>query len=289
PGAGAARLLAVAVGLGLALFAGWLLLSFVLLGLLLYLLLGSLFGRRGLDLCLDLVAEVDLSAAGILAVGGEVVLLAELTQLRGGDFELVGDPSISAALPHPGADLVELWLQRASCHRRASLFNLGCGPRLRHQERKRLEHRDDHDDHRRGQADSQHAEAHFAVLLVAGHAAFPRPVGGAAAQLLAATALQGRLLLEGDLELVDALTHSHRWPPGDRAAHRSKAARRLAEFKRDNDHDQQAPHSPRPARAARSSSLWKSGAKWSFGGIVSERARPRRTRIASTKRLPRWT
>ena len=37
---------------------------------------------------------------------------------------------------------------------------------------------------------------------------------------------------------------------------------------------QQAPQRPRPARAARSSSRWKSGAKRSFGGIVRVRARP---------------
>ena len=69
---------------------------------------------------------------------------------------------------------------------------------------------------------------HFAVLLVAGYAALARPVGGTAAQLLATAALQGRLLLEGDLELVDALTHSHRGRSGDRGADRSKGAQALA-------------------------------------------------------------
>ena len=75
----------------------------------------------------------------------------------------------------------------------------------------------DADRDRRGEADGEDAEADFAVLLVTGHAALARAVGGAAAQLLAPAALQGRLLLEGNLELVDALTHSHRgWPRGDR-------------------------------------------------------------------------
>ena len=36
---------------------------------------------RGLDLRLDLVAEIDLAAAGVLVVGVQVVLFAEITQL----------------------------------------------------------------------------------------------------------------------------------------------------------------------------------------------------------------
>ena len=44
----------------------------------------------------------------------------------------------------------------------------------------------------------------------------PRAVGGAATQLLAAAALQTGLLLEGRLELGDALSHSHRRGPGGR-------------------------------------------------------------------------
>ena len=44
------------------------------------------------------------------------------------------------------------------------------------------------------------------------------------------------------------------------------------------DQPSQAPHRPRPARAALSSSRRKRGAKRSLGGIVSERASPRRTR-----------
>ena len=45
-------------------------------------------------------------------------------------------------------------------------------------------------------------------LLGAGDAAGPRAVGGALAQLMAPAALQHRLLLEGELELREALTHS---------------------------------------------------------------------------------
>ena len=84
------------------------LLGFVLLGLGL-LLVGLLFlGRlaEGLDLRLDLVAELDL--AGVLLLGRELVPAAELAQLGRGDVELVGDPGIGAALADPGADLVEL-------------------------------------------------------------------------------------------------------------------------------------------------------------------------------------
>ena len=50
----------------------------VLLGFLLGVLL---LGRRRLDLGLDLVAEVDFAGAGVLVVGGEAVLFAELAQL----------------------------------------------------------------------------------------------------------------------------------------------------------------------------------------------------------------
>jgi hypothetical protein len=65
----------LAVPLGFALlFASGLLLRLVvvalgLLRLVLFLLLGGLFGRRRLDLGLDLVAEIDLDTAGVLAVG----------------------------------------------------------------------------------------------------------------------------------------------------------------------------------------------------------------------------
>ena len=84
----------------------------IVLGLgLLVLLLFGLFGGGSLDLGLDLVAEIDFAAGGVLLVGGEAVLFAELAQLGGADFELVGDPGVRAALADPGADLVELWLQ----------------------------------------------------------------------------------------------------------------------------------------------------------------------------------
>ena len=82
----------------------------VALGLLLGLRL-RLLGGCGLDLRLDLVAEIDFPGAGVILVGGEPVLFAELAQLRGADFELVGDPGVRAALAYPGADLVELGLE----------------------------------------------------------------------------------------------------------------------------------------------------------------------------------
>src|SRR5262249_38702377 len=110
PGARCAGLLVLAIAivlLGFGRFARGLLLL-VLVRLLFF---GGLFSRRRLDLGLDLVAQVELAAGGVLSVWGEVVLLAELAQLRGGDLELVGDPGVGAALAHPGADLVQLWLQ----------------------------------------------------------------------------------------------------------------------------------------------------------------------------------
>src|SRR5262249_51237700 len=60
-----------------------------------------LLRRGGLDLRFDLVAEVDFAGASVLVVGGEVVLLAELAQLAGADFELVGDPGVGPALVDP--------------------------------------------------------------------------------------------------------------------------------------------------------------------------------------------
>jgi TctA family transporter len=62
--------------------------------------------RRRLDLGLDLVAKI-VGVVG-LAVGRESVAAAEVSELRGGDLELVGDPSVRAALADPGADLVQL-------------------------------------------------------------------------------------------------------------------------------------------------------------------------------------
>src|SRR5262249_33409245 len=83
----------------------------------------SLLGCCCLDLGFDLVAEVDFARAGVFIIRREVVLLAELAKFGRADFKLVGDPGIGPPLSHPGADLVELRLQRASSHRRASLFN----------------------------------------------------------------------------------------------------------------------------------------------------------------------
>jgi len=75
------------------------------LGLLVLLLFGFL-GGGSLDLRLDLVAQSEFPAGGVLLVGGEAVLFAELAQLGGADFELVGDPGVRAALADPGADLI---------------------------------------------------------------------------------------------------------------------------------------------------------------------------------------
>jgi hypothetical protein len=85
-------------------------------------LFGLLLGGGGFDLRFDLVAQVDVVRAGVLVVGREFVLLAELAQLGRRDFELVGDPCVRAALVDPGADLIQLWLQRASWHWRGTLL-----------------------------------------------------------------------------------------------------------------------------------------------------------------------
>ena len=68
-----------------------------ILGLLGLVLLGCelLLARRGLDLGLDLVTQVDL---GALILGIELVAAAELSQLRGRDLELVCDPCVGAPL-----------------------------------------------------------------------------------------------------------------------------------------------------------------------------------------------
>src|SRR5206468_5315674 len=100
------------------------LLVLISLGLDLVRLFGLFGFGRGLDLRFDLVAEVDF-AARVLLVLSEVVLLAEIAQLLGADLQLVGDPCIGPPLLHPGADLVELRLQRATSHRRASLLKEG--------------------------------------------------------------------------------------------------------------------------------------------------------------------
>src|SRR5215211_742969 len=66
-------------------------------------LLGLL--HRGLDLCLDLVAKLHLAT---VLPGGQFMAATELPQLGRGDIELVSDPGVGAALPHPRADLVQL-------------------------------------------------------------------------------------------------------------------------------------------------------------------------------------
>src|SRR6185312_1824763 len=155
-------------------------------------LLGLFLGGGGFDLRFDLVPQVDFARPGVLVVGREFVLLAELAQLGGGDFKLVGDPCVRAALVDPGADLVQLWLQRASWHRRASLLKAGgeAPAGLRDEHRERLEHgdRDDHHGHR--EAESQDTEADRAVVFDALDPARPRAVRGAAAELLAPPALE---------------------------------------------------------------------------------------------------
>src|SRR4051812_19638874 len=127
PTAAATTATATTTGSGARAALGTLLALLVLVTLVLGLLrlLGLLGLGRGLDLSFDLVAQVDFAGAGALVVGREVVLLAELAQLGCADLQLVGDPGIRPALVNPGADLVELRLQRASSHRRASLLKEG--------------------------------------------------------------------------------------------------------------------------------------------------------------------
>jgi hypothetical protein len=74
----------------------------LLLGLV---LLGGALAHRGLDLDLDLVAQVLLAA---VVLGAELVPAAELPELGGRDLELVGDPGIGTPLADPAANLVEL-------------------------------------------------------------------------------------------------------------------------------------------------------------------------------------
>jgi hypothetical protein len=62
--------------------------------------------RCGLDLGFDLIAEIGLGVR--LGVGGEAVAASEVTELRGGNLELMGDPCVRAALADPGADLIQL-------------------------------------------------------------------------------------------------------------------------------------------------------------------------------------
>ncbi len=62
--------------------------------------------HRGLDLGLDLVAQIDVVARALLA--GEVVAADEIPQFGRRDIELVGDPSLGASLLDPGTNLVQL-------------------------------------------------------------------------------------------------------------------------------------------------------------------------------------
>ena len=97
----AAGLLALAVVIGIAL---------ALVGRALF-LLGLGLAQLSFDLGLDLVAQVDVGG-GLFALGAELVPLPEITQLGGGNAELVSDPSVGPPLADPGAGLVELGSQR---------------------------------------------------------------------------------------------------------------------------------------------------------------------------------
>ena len=100
PAAALRPIAAVAVpSLALAVLVGVLIVGLgILVGLLGLVLLGGALAHRGLDLGLDLVAEVLL--AGVV-LGAELVPAAELPQLGGRDLELVGDPGVGAALGGP--------------------------------------------------------------------------------------------------------------------------------------------------------------------------------------------
>src|SRR5919106_1561738 len=82
------------------------------------------------------------------------------------------------------------------------------GRPLGHQPGEGLEHHDRDDDDRERERDEQHPEADVAVLLrrldVTGLGSGDR----ALAQLLAAAAVERGFLLEGILELVEALAHA---------------------------------------------------------------------------------
>ena len=58
-------------------------------------------------------------------VGRELVLSLEGADVADGDLELVGDPGVGAALPHPGPDLVQLWFERSACQAAADTTNEG--------------------------------------------------------------------------------------------------------------------------------------------------------------------
>ena len=54
-----------------------------------------------------------LAVAGLRR--GELVLALEAADVADRHVELMGDPGVGAALAHPGADLVQLGLQRSAC------------------------------------------------------------------------------------------------------------------------------------------------------------------------------
>ncbi len=81
--------------------------------------LGFRFGGLELrgDQCVVLRAQVDLlrvvrrAAVRPLLVAHELVLALELLDVAHAHLELVRHPCVGAALPHPGADLVEVRAQ----------------------------------------------------------------------------------------------------------------------------------------------------------------------------------
>ena len=75
-------------------------------------------GELGRDEGVVLGAQVDLllevgadRALGGVLLADQVVLALELLDVANADVELVRDPCVGAALPHPGADLVEVRAQ----------------------------------------------------------------------------------------------------------------------------------------------------------------------------------
>jgi hypothetical protein len=100
----------------------------LVLGLLLRLALGlQSLGHEGVVLG----AQVELLGLGArdegLALarfgGRQVVLALEGTDIADRHVQLMGDPRVGAALTHPGADLVELRLQRSTCQTAADTTN----------------------------------------------------------------------------------------------------------------------------------------------------------------------
>ena len=94
-------------------------LVFALVGRLLF-FLGLGLTELGLDLRLDLVAEVDV-AVRLLALRGQPVAMTEVAELCGGNADLMGDPGVRPALANLGANLVELGSEGLPGHRRRTL------------------------------------------------------------------------------------------------------------------------------------------------------------------------